>query len=100
LNVFPGPANVSVATLTPDGPERSRGFLDYFFGAEVTEEEVRELIAFDDQVGAEDRRLVESVQRGVRSGLIESGVLLAESEQLVAGFQRRVAATLSGLETR
>jgi phenylpropionate dioxygenase-like ring-hydroxylating dioxygenase large terminal subunit len=94
LNVFPGPVNVSVASLVPDGPERSRGFFDYFFGQNVTDEQARELLAFDDRVGREDRGLVESVQRGVRSGLLDRGRLLPESEKLVAGFQRRIADTL------
>jgi len=34
------------------------------------------------------------VQRGLRSGLIERGRLLLDSESLVAAFQERVAATL------
>lgn len=95
LNVFPGPANVSAASLVPEGPERSSGFFDYFFGEDVSDGEARELLAFDDRVGREDRGLVESVQRGVRSGLLERGRLLPRSEQLVAGFQRRIAATIS-----
>jgi choline monooxygenase len=45
-------------------------------------------MAFDDQIGREDRSLVEGVQRGVRSGLLGEGRLLTESEQLVAHFQR------------
>jgi phenylpropionate dioxygenase-like ring-hydroxylating dioxygenase large terminal subunit len=94
LNVFPGCTNVSVAPLVPDGPERSYGFFDYFFGDGVSAEEEQELRAFDEQVGREDRKLVESVQRGVRSGLLERGRLLPESEQLVVGFQQRVVGSL------
>jgi phenylpropionate dioxygenase-like ring-hydroxylating dioxygenase large terminal subunit len=95
LNVFPGCVNVSVASLVPEGVERSSGFFDYFFGERVADEDVHELLAFDDQVGQEDRQLVESVQRGVRSGLLERGRLLPLSERLVAGFQRRVVDILS-----
>ena len=51
-------------------------------------------MAFDRQVGAEDRVLVERVQRGVRSALIPHGRLLPESEQLVARFQELVRAAL------
>jgi choline monooxygenase len=54
-----------------------------------------ELIAFDDQVGSEDRVLVESVQRGVGSGLIEAGRLMPESEQLLAHFQNLVREALA-----
>ena len=97
LNVFPGCTNVSVGPLWPEGPERTGGFLDYFFGDEVAEEDVRNLLALDDQVGREDRALVEAVQRGVRSGLLEAGRLMPESEWLVAGFQQRVAAVLGSV---
>jgi hypothetical protein len=55
---------------------------------------IDDLMAFDRQVGAEDRALVERVQRGVRSALIEHGRLLPESEQLVARFQELVRAAL------
>jgi hypothetical protein len=34
--------------------------------------------------------LVESVQRGMRSGLVEHGRLLPESERLIAHFQSLV----------
>jgi len=61
----------------------------------VDDEAARELIAFDDQVGREDTALVESVQRGVRTGLVEHGRLLPDSERLIAGFQRRVAEALT-----
>jgi hypothetical protein len=54
------------------------------------------LLAFDNQVGMEDRSLVEGVQRGVRSGILSEGRLLSESEQLVAHFQRLCAEALAG----
>ena len=90
INVYPGSANFSIGPVWPEGPERTAGYLDYFFGADVSDAEAVELIAFDDQVGREDTALVESVQRGVRSGLIGHGRLLLDSEHLIAGFQERV----------
>src|SRR5215210_7896350 len=95
LNVYPGRPNLSIGPVLPTGPERSRGFLDYFFAADAGEDWIEELLAFDDQVGAEDRALVESVQRGVRSGAVADGPLLVESERLIAWFQRAVAEALS-----
>ncbi len=95
LNVYPGFANLSIGPVWPDGPERTVGFLDYFFGADVDEEAARELIRFDDQVGREDTALVESVQRGVGAGLVDRGRLLPESERLIAGFQSAVAQALT-----
>ena len=57
-------------------------------------------MAFDDQVGAEDTALVEGVQEGAGSGLVEHGRLLAHDEQLIAHFQayvrERVSARSSG----
>jgi phenylpropionate dioxygenase-like ring-hydroxylating dioxygenase large terminal subunit len=90
LNIYPGSPNLSIGPVLPVGPERAAGYLDYFFPADADEACIEELVAFDDQVGREDTKLVESVQRGVRSGAIEHGRLLPESEQLVAAFQRRV----------
>jgi phenylpropionate dioxygenase-like ring-hydroxylating dioxygenase large terminal subunit len=94
LNVYPGAGNLSIGPLLPAGPERSRGFLDYFFAPDADEAWIDELMAFDRQVGQEDRLLVERVQRGVRSGLVEHGRLLPESEQLVARFQDLVRSAL------
>jgi phenylpropionate dioxygenase-like ring-hydroxylating dioxygenase large terminal subunit len=95
LNVFPGQPNLSCGPMLPLGPERTARFLDYFFAPDVDQAWMQELIAFDEQVGREDRALVEGVQRGVRSGLLEEGRLLTESEQLVAHFQRLCAQALA-----
>ena len=95
LNVFPGHPNLSCGPIIPVGPERTGHFLDYFFAPDVDQAWVDELIAFDTQVELEDRALVEGVQRGVRSGLLEEGRLLSGSEQLVAHFQRLCAQALA-----
>jgi carnitine monooxygenase subunit len=95
LNVFPGHPNLSCGPMLPLGPERTARFLDYFFAPDVDQAWVDELIAFDEQVGREDRALVEGVQRGVRSGLLAEGRLLSESEQLVAHFQRLCSEALA-----
>jgi phenylpropionate dioxygenase-like ring-hydroxylating dioxygenase large terminal subunit len=96
LNVFPGHPNLSCGPMLPIGPERTARFLDYFFAPDADQGWVDELIAFDEQVGREDRALVEGVQRGVRSGVLGEGRLLSESEQLVAHFQRLCAEALAG----
>jgi choline monooxygenase len=54
----------------------------------VDEAWIEEMLAFDEQVGREDTVLVERVQRGVRSGALEHGHLLAGSERLIAHFGR------------
>jgi phenylpropionate dioxygenase-like ring-hydroxylating dioxygenase large terminal subunit len=95
LNIEPGPPNFSVGALIPDGPERTVGYFDYFFAPDVSDDWVREFIAFDDQVGSEDKALVERVQRGVRSGMLEGGRLLPMSERLIQHFDRLVLAALA-----
>jgi phenylpropionate dioxygenase-like ring-hydroxylating dioxygenase large terminal subunit len=95
LNAYAGTRNLSIGPLLPAGPERSTGFLDYFFAPDADEHWVEELLGFDRQVGEEDRVLVERVQQGVRSGLLEEGRLLGESERLVARFQELVGGALS-----
>ena len=91
INVFPGPPNLSIDPLRPHGPGRTERYLDYFFAADIDDDWLRDFFAFDDQVGVEDRALVESVQRGMASGLVEHGRLLLDAEPLLAAFQRWVA---------
>jgi len=94
INIFGGKPNLSIGPIVPLAPDRTYRFLDYFFGADVGEEWIAELLAFDDQVGKEDRELVERVQRGVASGAVERGVLMGRSEQLIGHFQALTAAAL------
>jgi phenylpropionate dioxygenase-like ring-hydroxylating dioxygenase large terminal subunit len=94
INVFPGPPNLSIGPILPAAPGRTERYLDYFFAPDVGEAWLRDFFAFDDQVGREDTALVESVQRGVASGLVEHGVLLTEAEPLLAAFQRWVSKRL------
>jgi len=90
VNIAPGRPNVSLGPVLPDGPETTSRFLDYFFAPDADEAWIDELVAWDDEVGAEDRSLVERVQRGVGSGILGAGVLLSESEQLVSHFDALV----------
>jgi phenylpropionate dioxygenase-like ring-hydroxylating dioxygenase large terminal subunit len=94
INIFPGRPNFSIGPIVPLASDRTYRFLDYFFGPDVEPAWIDDLLAFDDQVGREDRALVEAVQRGVTSGAIEHGVLMSHSEQLIAHFQALTAAAL------
>ena len=87
LNIMPGHPNLSIGPIVPTGPETTTRFLDYFVGPEVEHEWIEEMLEFDDQVGAEDRVLVERVQKGLRGGGIEHGRLMGDSERLIAHFQ-------------
>ncbi len=90
ISINPGQPNLSIDVWLPDGPERTRGFTDRFFGAGVPEDYQREMIAFNKQVSAEDDRLTSSVQRGLRAGLPAQGRFLTKSEHLVVHFQKLV----------
>jgi hypothetical protein len=74
--------------------DRTYRFLDYFFGSGAPDDWIEELMSFDTQVGSEDRGLVEGVQRGMASGVLEHGVLMGRSEQLIGHFQSLTAAAL------
>jgi phenylpropionate dioxygenase-like ring-hydroxylating dioxygenase large terminal subunit len=95
INIFGGRPNISIGPIVPLTPERTYRFLDYFFGPDVETAWIDDLLAFDDQVGREDRTLVEGVQRGVASGALEHGVLMSHSEQLIGHFQALTAAALA-----
>ena len=94
VNILPGRPNISIGPVVPRTPERTYRFMDYFFGPDVEQAWIDDLMAFDDQVGLEDTKLVEGVQRGVSSGALERGVLMSRSEQLIGQFQALTSAAL------
>jgi choline monooxygenase len=95
VNVMPGRPNLSIGPIVPLAPERTYRSLDYFVAPDADDDWIAESLAFDAQVGAEDKVLVERVQQGVRTGLLDAGRLLPESEQLVAHFQSLVVEALA-----
>jgi phenylpropionate dioxygenase-like ring-hydroxylating dioxygenase large terminal subunit len=90
FNAQPGPPNLSIGPVWPVAPDRCRGYLDYLFAPDASQQWIAEFLAFDDQVGAEDTALVEAAQAGAGSGLVADGHLLAHDEQLIAHFQAYV----------
>jgi phenylpropionate dioxygenase-like ring-hydroxylating dioxygenase large terminal subunit len=94
VNVMPGKPNLSIGPIVPRGVDRTARFLDYFVGPDVDDGWLAGYLELDDQVGREDRALVEAVQRGIASGGLEAGTLLAESEQLIAWFHSLVLEAL------
>jgi phenylpropionate dioxygenase-like ring-hydroxylating dioxygenase large terminal subunit len=87
LNVNPGRPNLSIGPMWPLAPDRTDAWLDYFFAEETDEGWIEDLLAFDEQVGAEDAGLVEAVQQGAGSGALSHGRLLTRTESLVQRFQ-------------
>ena len=95
LNIDAGPGNLSADVSRPAGAERTAGATDYFFYEDVPEEQAKEMMAFATQVGLEDSALVQSVQRGLASGMVPHGRLLTSSEHLIQHFQQLVADALA-----
>jgi phenylpropionate dioxygenase-like ring-hydroxylating dioxygenase large terminal subunit len=97
INIFPGPANLSIGPIVPTGTGRTERYLDYFFAPDADEGWLDDFFAFDEQVGREDSALVESVHRGMASGVLDQGRLLLNAEPLISAFQGwvrdRLAAT-------
>jgi phenylpropionate dioxygenase-like ring-hydroxylating dioxygenase large terminal subunit len=96
INILPGRPNLSLGPVNPVTSSRTARFLDYFFAPEADETWIEELVAFDSQVAAEDRVLVEGVQRGVAAGAVEHGRLMGEAERLIVHFQQQVVEALAG----
>jgi choline monooxygenase len=94
INVFPGPPNLSIGPVVPNGTGRTERYLDHFFAPDVDADWLRDFFAFDDQIGKEDTALVESVHRGMAAGVLEQGRLLLNTEPLLAAFQSWVAEQL------
>jgi choline monooxygenase len=94
INVMPGRGNLSIGPVVPLAVERTYRFLDYFFLPGTDEQWIADYLELDNQVGAEDRALVERVQVGMRSGVISEGALMPESERLIAHFERLLVEAL------
>jgi phenylpropionate dioxygenase-like ring-hydroxylating dioxygenase large terminal subunit len=95
VNVLPGPANLSAFAFIPVAPGVTMTITDSFYGPDATEDDIRDMKEFGEQVGLEDLELVESIQRAAASGGLESGRLLLSSEHLVQHFQRLVERALA-----
>ncbi len=96
ISIEAGPSNIAMERWVPDGLGTSVEVTDYFFGEDVPEEQIQEVIEFGNQVGREDLALCESVQAGLESRMIPQGRLMLESEPLIHDFQKKVVAALSG----
>ncbi len=95
LNTFPGPANLRVLVFRPLDPDRTVSWVDGFWAPGTSERTIEEITAFGNVVGAEDVDLVRSVHLGLKSGLVEQGRLLLDSEVLLQHFQLLVHEALA-----
>ena len=95
INIMPGHPNLSIGPVIPTSSTTTHRFLDYYVGPEVDETWLRDMMAFDGQVGDEDRDLVESVQRGMAARPHDHGTLFLDSERLIAHFADWVRARVA-----
>ena len=86
INIMPGHPNMSIGPVTPTAPTRTHRMLDYFFGPDLDEAWIEDMMKFDAQVGAEDTILVETMQRGLDARPDGIGTLFVDSERLIAHF--------------
>jgi len=68
---------------------------EFFFSARMPEEEQRAMVDFIDQVQREAIIIVESVQRGSRSGFHKQGQLILSRENRIQHFQKLVFSALT-----
>jgi choline monooxygenase len=87
FNTLPGPRHLRLLVFRPVDPDRTATFVDGFFEPGTSDDVIEEITEFGAVVGREDVELVESVHRGLRSGAVEHGRLLLDSEHLLQHFQ-------------
>jgi choline monooxygenase len=95
LSQTPGPRRVVAYWFLPVSPERTRMVCETFLDPGMSPQQVAEMNEFSVQVAAEDQRLVESVQCGLRSGRVPRAHLMVDSERLVQHFDRLVLEALA-----
>jgi phenylpropionate dioxygenase-like ring-hydroxylating dioxygenase large terminal subunit len=96
LNVYPGAGNASTNLILPIDEHHCLAVYEFFFSQSMPEEEQRAMVDFIDQVQREDIVIVESVQRGLRSGFYKQGQLILSRENGIQHFQRLVYSALTG----
>jgi len=96
ISIEAGPPNIAIERWVPTGLRTTAEVTDYWFGPDVSEEQIQDVIEFGTQVGEEDLALCESVQLGLDSRAVAQGRLMRGSEQLIHDFQKKVAAALTG----
>ncbi|MGO9607700.1 MAG: aromatic ring-hydroxylating oxygenase subunit alpha [Candidatus Binataceae bacterium] len=84
------PQAMQVLRAWPIDAEHTRETIDYFFAEGTDEAAISEYIELSDLVQREDVILCESVQRGLRSGIIKQGHLMLSRERGIQHFQKLV----------
>ena len=74
--------------ITPEGPDRTRVALDYWFLDDCADDAAGRYVEWFERVIGEDKPLCESVQHGLASGAIDRGYLNPDAEAGLAAFQQ------------
>jgi nitrite reductase/ring-hydroxylating ferredoxin subunit len=89
------PPSMQVLSVRPLDPEHTCETIDYYFAEGATEEYIRNYIELADLVQREDVILCESVQRGLKSGVVKKGQLMLSRERGIQHFQKLVYQALA-----
>jgi choline monooxygenase len=103
IEVFPGAPNVNIFHHVPVGPEQTMHVFEFYMRQPTPTAEQQDAIRYIDEVlQVEDIRLVESVQRGLKSRGYNQGRFIVDqgrtdmSEHAVHHFHTLVARALAG----
>lgn len=92
LNLYPN--GMCVETYAPAGPDTTRVDYAFFFDEHTPADEVQASIAFSDAILEEDRIICEAVQRNMRAGAYQGGVISPRHERGVLDVQTQVMRAL------
>ena len=84
------PPSLQVLCARPTDTGHTHQTVDYFFADDVSEEQLRGYVELSDLVTREDVVLCESVQRGMKSGVVRQGQLMLSRERGIQHFQKLV----------
>ena len=90
MSITPGEPNLVVHTWLPQGPGRTVGYGDTFFGVDVAPDAKERFHAYMDTVIEEDDRIVEALQHSLSSGMMTESRILSSEERLLVHFQELV----------
>lgn len=92
VNIYGGVMDTN--RVLPLGPDRCRVIFDFYFAVGTKPEFIRNSIAVADQVQAEDATICEEVQRGLSSGVFDTGRFSVKRENAGYEFHRILARRL------
>jgi carnitine monooxygenase subunit len=95
---YPGRGNFMVFQVLPDGPERTVETWDFYLeSADLTAAEQESVRYIDDVLQPQDIRLVESVQRGMRTPAFDQGRIVYDAAHAGSGLSEHGVHHFHGL---